>query len=471
MDLKLVNNRFLKRAVFALPFLICFFIQLSKINNDIVSFSEVWWILSPFRSLETVQGGHTPYYYYLVRFIQIFNVFDIAPYAYLRFINCLFNIAALAYIYKAFKEFLDQKTAFLTILCLSLGSFFLGATVTTVRYPLVNLLFFFSLYNFFAYLRIRSNRYFVLFFISELIVTSLDTHAVFGCIFKIFYLVFYKLRIDRKLIIAAILLGINFIVTNFFIYIVARPFIWSHVGWLASQNNFIYFVNEFLPNFFFNTLSFEFPLIAWLALIVLFIFFIFILIKIRDRGVKTIALFISTCFLLLGLIQYATKLQCFTTKHFIFLVPFILSLFFYVIPERRRILSYLFCAFIGYNTVISYSAICASNYTYIFRAIERYRPTICLSLHGSGFVPETILKSLYPSIQIERVESIKSNSSYSAKTLMVVSSYNSNDFIGSSIEILKVPLSGYTKILDYYFEYCPGYTCVYSIYKREIDRW
>jgi hypothetical protein len=388
---------------------------------------------------------------------------------YLRLINCLFNIAALAYIYKTFKEFLDQKTAFLTILCLSFGSFFLSATVTTVRYPLVNLLFFFSLYNFLAYLRIRSNRYFVLFFISELIVTSLDTHAVFGCIFMIFYLVFFKLRIERKLIIAAILLGINYIVTNSLIYIIARPFISSHLGWLALLNNFNYFVNDFLPNFFFNTLVFEAPLIAWLSFIVLFIFFILILIKIQDRGVKVIVLFILTCFLFLGLIQCATKLQYFTTKHFIFLIPFILSLFFYVIPERRRILSYVFCAFIGYNTAISYQAICASSYTSIFRAIERYKPAICLSLNRSGFVPETILKILYPNIQIERVESIKSNSSYSAKTLMVVSSYNSKDFNMRSIEILKVPLSGYAKILDYYFEYCPGNTSVYSIYKRIDD--
>jgi hypothetical protein len=464
MDLKVNNKLLIKRVILALPFLILFLIQLSKINNDIVSFAEVWWIISPFKFLEPMRGGHAPYYYYLVRFFQLFNIFGITPYVYLRFINCLFNIAALFYIYKTFKVIFDEKIAFLTIFCLSLGSFFLGTTVTTVRYPLVNFLFFFSLYNLLMYLRVRSDRYFIMFFAGGLIVTSLDVHAVFGCLFVLFYILFYRIHLDRKLIIAVVLLGINFIITNLLIFIVARRFIWHQVGWHALQNNINYFVGESMPNLFFNTLTFKYPIIMWISFLILFCFFILIMAKIRDRRVMVIVSFVVCCFLFIALVQYATKLQCFIVKYLIFLIPFMFSLFFYVIPGRRKIMAYLFCFFIGFNTAISYSSICASDYTYIFRAIERYKPTVCLSLYDSGFVPETILRSLYPSIQVERVKAINNDTSYKAKALLLVSTYNSINFNLNKVKILNIPLLGYTRVLGYYFEYCPGNTSVYSIY-------
>lgn len=455
-----------RKIIFIMPFSLCFFIQLSKINTDIMNFSEVWLILSPFNLLEAMKAGHTPYYYYLVRFFQVFNVFDIKPYVYLRFINCLFNIAALLYIYKTIKEIFDPKTAFWTTFCFSLGSFFLETTITAIRYPIVNFLFFFSLYNFLAYLRTKSNRYYYFFVASELLVTSLDFHAVFGCLFKLLFILFFRKQLDRKLIVAAVVVGINFIFTNIFIYILARPELGKHLHWLAALNNFGYFKNAFVPNFFFNTLAFKSLRFMWTSFFILFFLIIFILNKIRDRRAGIIILFLSTCFLLLGLAQYATKIQYFMAKYLIFLIPFVLSLFFYAMPGRKNILAYLFCAFIGYNTVIFYPTICSSKYSHIFRDIEKYRPTICLNRHD-GYVPQTIVESLYPDIKIKRSGWIRACLYGINETILVVSRYETSYFNENRDEILNIYVPRYNKIIDHLVD--EAAILVYSIYSRKQE--
>jgi hypothetical protein len=274
--------------------------------------------------------------------------------------------------------------------------------------------------------------------------------------------------VDRKIVAAAILLGINFIAINTSIYFFAKPFIQSHIGWLASKNNPSYFLDEFIPNFFFNTLVFKTRWIAGAALGILFFLFVCISRKASDKRVRVVVFFLASCFLLLGLAQYAAKLQFFIVKYFIFLIPFMLSLFFYVMPGPREIGACLFCAFVGFSTVIAYPMIGASKYTPIFRAIEEYKPTTCLSLnlYGSGFVQETLLKSLYPSIKIEQIEAVRSDIFYPEKILLLASSYKTADFNIRQNEILSAVLLGHAKVLDYYFEYCPGYTSVYSIYVR-----
>ena len=379
---KIENKQGINKVVFLIPFALCLILHLLKINNHIFGFGEIWLVISDFGNIEALQAGHTPYYYYFTHFIQAFNFFNINPHVFLRLINLAFATAALLFVYKTIGKLFNYRVAYWTILYLSAGSFYLFATTTTLRYPLVMFLFFVSLNSFFDFIDKKKNKDYFIFMLSEILVTAIDFHAFIGTVFKLIYLIAYKHKLNFRLKLSFTVVSLNYFITNLIVFYFSRKHFVYHLQWLKELCTFKYFFDYFLRNFFINSLYLK-P--GTLLVFFLLSVTVFSISKRKKEPVcKVLSLFLSASFFLLLILSFLTKTQFFFATYLIFLMPFWLGLFFYQLSGKEWLAPAFLCLFILWNTITIFPTVLQSGYDPIIEAVEKNKIGLIYNIATEG---------------------------------------------------------------------------------------